>query len=80
MSKINNQKIIKDREQQKVYTSNSDNTFINSFTVMLVLFVFYKRFKKRFSIKVFLNSLLQFKQTNQQTNKFKKVFKNWLVA
>jgi hypothetical protein len=30
MSKINNQKIIKNMEQQKEYTSNSDNTFINN--------------------------------------------------
>jgi redox-sensitive bicupin YhaK (pirin superfamily) len=30
MSKINNQKILKDMEQQKQYTSNSDNTFINN--------------------------------------------------
>jgi quercetin 2,3-dioxygenase len=37
MSKINNQKIIKDREQQKVYTSNSYNTFINNKVIRSVL-------------------------------------------
>ena len=37
MSKINNQKIIKDIEQQKEYTTNSDNTSINNKVIRSVL-------------------------------------------
>ena len=37
MSKINNQKIIKDIEQQKEQTSNSDNTFINKKVIRSIL-------------------------------------------
>jgi redox-sensitive bicupin YhaK (pirin superfamily) len=37
MSKANNQKIIKDMEQQKEYTTNSDNTSINNKVIRSVL-------------------------------------------
>jgi quercetin 2,3-dioxygenase len=37
MSKLNNQKIIKDMERQKEYTSNSDNTYINNKVIRSVL-------------------------------------------
>jgi redox-sensitive bicupin YhaK (pirin superfamily) len=37
MSKTNNQKIIKDMEQQKEYTTNSDNTSINNKAIRSVL-------------------------------------------
>ena len=37
MSKTNNQKIIKDMERQKEYTSNSDNTYNNNKVIRSVL-------------------------------------------